>query len=308
MSEQLALHAPEPLEQFERPTNLVHGAVRVAGTKVPVKYTAEFPEIPHYRTIAMIVPGFGAIKRSSRALRHQLASVHGIPTISYDPARTIDAAKNRVSQLLDPQDLHARSIAAIMQDVDQLTEGSYLDDYGKTVIAHSMGGLAATRYVFENPQAVDTLIHISTVGAEGPLGLRLAPRALRELGTDVLPAIASGEFGYHPGLGLKAIQYFTRNPMRTASEIVSCMRSDTRPATEEIRNQGVYLGYIALQDDAFFKIGDARQEIKHYFDEYHELPFKHIAPQTKAPVVADAVAQVLAPHAYTQVSATYYSS
>lgn len=161
------------------------------------------------------------------------------------------------------------------------------------MIAHSMGGLAATRCAVKNPGLVNELIHISTAGAEGPLGLRLVPRAVKEVLGDVLPAIVAGKFGYQPAFGLKTLGYFAQNPTRTVSEIISCMVADTRPATRYLRSNGTPIGYIALEKDIFFTIEAARQKVAHTMDDYQELGLTHIAPQIKAPVVTGAVVDML---------------
>lgn len=289
----------EVLSESSRAFELVHGQAIVPGAKQPVPYSVALPYELQSDTLGIIVPGFGAIKRTSRGLRDAFAN-EGVATVSYDPARVHSSARDLPRHLLNPQELHYETLGAIeshiRHNIAMATNptGKTIIDSKVTLIAHSMGGLPAPEFAIDNHEIMDGVMYIGAIGLEEPLGLKLIYRSKDLAVRDVGPGIIKGRYGHSPSMAKRSLNYFVRNPLRTAAEIVSCTRADRRPQVQKLAQLGVYQAVFCPEDDAFFYPEDSYAAVGDVVDHFEVIEnCNHTGPQTKPEHVARVVGRVI---------------
>lgn len=287
------LRAPTVLEATETaiswgPIEHQHGAIEVVGAKDPIPYTLALPSASQSELITLIVPGYGAFKRTSRGLRDSLAAQEGIATVSYDPARIHGRRRGSLRDLFDPQALHLNTLEAIVDDLK-------VPDGRLVLLAHSMGSLAASDFAARYPDKLAGVVYLGPVGMGSPGPVSMARRGVQELGTDVLPAIAAGRFGYSPAVGKRAIRYFANNPLRTVGEAISCGQPKiVQRRIEYAARLGVRQAVVAFEHDRFFPPDEISQAVSHLVDSVTELKeSQHLAPQREPQRVARLAGQLI---------------
>lgn len=300
------VHFLSPDELSEQASNhnpggnitLLHGYAPVESARTPVPYTLAIPEYPRIAATAVIVPGFCAIKRTSRELRNELA-YQGIPTVSYNPARVHSSRKDWLHHAVNPQRLHYDTLAAVDRDIRlsieqaKVPEGIQISNAKRILIAHSMGNLAAIDFAVDHPMRVDSLVSIGGAGMEEPLGLKLVARTKDVVLRDVAAAALTGKFkGYGLKVATNTIHYVARNPVRTAAEVISCTVADKRQAVERLAELGVRQVVFCPMNDDFFYPEDTIKAVGEAVDYWEIIEnLQHTGPQTQA----RRVAQIISP-------------
>jgi hypothetical protein len=77
--------------------------------------------------------------------------------------------------------------------------------------------------------------------------------------------------------------YYGRNPVRTAGEMVSCLRENNEELTAQVRSNGAYVVYIAGKIDILVP---ETEHIAGMVDKYVLLDAGHLAPQHRSSLVA----------------------
>lgn len=257
-------HVPEP--------TLEHGLVTVDGAEV--EYTREFLE-ETTETLAIIVPGFGGFKRTSRNLRGALASQRE-DVASYDPVRR-EALSNR-DRLFRPQATHKETVRLIHNDIYPSKKA--------VLFAHSMGGLSATEYAHENPDRVSAIVFLGAAGFGSPTLSQLArtrPSSLvGMISQEIVPFVMNGGIDASPRNIMRFIGYYASNPVRTTGEALSCLHHDMRDKVHDLGRLGVSTVYLQFEHDFFVPEADASS-----CDVHDILPGTgHMAPLAKPGRVA----------------------
>lgn len=270
------VHAIHPQEEgvFSTMATL-HGQVRVLGCNV--EFTRESPLDQLIEEKVLIVPGFGGFKRTSRGLRGAFAEA-GYDATSYSPVRR--DRQSRRDQLVYPQQVHVETIRMLSQEI--LEE----PDEKLTLVAHSMGGLAAVGYAKNHPDKVNNLLLVGSAGFHSPRLLQLAsslPRGLAgSLRHEFIPMIRQKAVDATPLNAWRAAYHYLANPTRTAGEAISCISQDVRDDVRELSEQGVRTIFLGLEYDMLVPVPDTA-----VCDESAILPRAgHIAPQVKADRIA----------------------
>lgn len=259
-----------------------HGKVIVEGQ--PVEYTEELATYPS-ATKAIIVPGFGGFKRTSRELRHAVAQ-DGMDGVSYDPLRK--GTRTRRDKLLYPQVTHVSTIRAIHDDlqINEAVRHDHAEAYDLILLAHSMGGLAATDFALEHPDHVDMVVYLGSAGFGSPTINQLAhtsPRAVvGMLQHELVPFVRDRHIDVTPKNVLRVMRYYGSDRWRTAGEAASCLRHDMREKVKELGRQGIQT--VALQFEHDIAVPKADVEACTVSD---TIPGTgHIAPMLKPERVA----------------------
>lgn len=274
-----------------------HGTVFVIGSDKPVEWTASVPEEPRTDSWSLIVPGLGAFKRTSRLFRNAHAQNENVVAVSYGPSR--GSKEDTRDSFWDPQALHVRTMTEIVDAVR--SHGNLADIPGHEqlesapikLIAHSMGGLAASRWAIEHPDDTEAVVLVGAAGLTEPKPLALAARAANVVALDILPGIVRGQFGLSPILARRAWEHFGSNPRQTAAEIVSCLRADLRPELHKLMSLGIARSVISMDDDGFFSPQAQAEAVAHLVDQFEIIAGTHTAPQRRARHVAAAISRVL---------------
>lgn len=233
---------------------------------------------------ALIVPGFGGFKRSSRGLGDALAE-SGCPTIRFEPLRR--DPENRSNDVLRPQVVHRETIGAILSDVrknpdvKKLPGGKRLKFEHIGLVPHSMGGFAATEFADGHRSRVGLIAYLAAAGFGHPTIAELRTSVPKGLGWSLKNEALA--FGLHRNplegariLG-KIAKYYTANPQRSAGEAYSCLSQDVRPIVARLDEQGVKTSYTAFQKDLLVRPDEL---IAEYVDSYAVLDnMGHFAPQ-----------------------------
>ena len=274
-----------------------HGSVHVVGSDEPVHWTASVPEQPRTDTWSLIVPGLGAFKRTSRSFRNAHAQNENVVAVSYGPSR--GSKQDNRDGFWDPQAVHVRTMTEIVDAVRNHTDLPNIPDYEPLegariqLIAHSMGGLAASRWAIENPHDTAGVVFVGAAGLTEPKPLALAARTANVVALDIVPGIVRGQFGLSPILARRAWEHFSSNPKQTAAEIVSCLRADLRPELHKLMSLGIARAVISMDDDGFFSPQDQAEAVAHLVDQFEIIEGTHTAPQRRARHVASAISRVL---------------
>ncbi|MFA5003899.1 MAG: alpha/beta hydrolase family protein [Candidatus Saccharimonadales bacterium] len=231
----------------DAPTVTVHGSVKVCGAKEPVPWTAEFPEESlAYDGLTILIPGFGGIKRVSRAERHANA-VGGRATISYDPARI---SGNIYANVFNSQELHTETAEAVIyavrdviSDKRGIPNASRLDQDRVVVSAHSMGGHPATEIGLRHKSLVEAIIY---KGSAGFGNIEIDPLGLI---TEINGYMRSGKIEPNLRNLYRIMRYYTRTPSRTLGEGVTCLRVDIRDKVAKLGDFGIHTAFLGFEKD-----------------------------------------------------------
>lgn len=274
------------------PSIALHGEVRVPGASRPVEYTAKIPINLQSETVALLVPGFGAFKRTSRRFRDALADQEGVISVSWNPARRPDSKAALLEQALHPQKLHADTIEEVLNDIRRHPDSknteheAVLQEGPVSLIAHSMGGLPAAEWASRNIEQTALVAYTGSIGLSESLNTELIKRSANVLLRDIVPGIIKGEYGREPVLAKRAAEYLLANPLRTAAEMVSCLRADIRAHVQYLAACGVRQTVVCLEKDDYFYWEEARDAVEHLVDSFKVISGKHTAPQRQPLYVA----------------------
>ncbi len=274
-----------------------HGTVHVIGSDKPVEWTASVPEQPRTDSWSLIVPGLGAFKRTSRLFRNAHAQNENVVAVSYGPSR--GSKEDTRDSFWDPQALHVRTMTEIVEavrnhsDLPGIPGHEQLEAARIKLIAHSMGGLAASRWAIEHPDDTEAVVLVGAAGLTEPKPLALAARTAQVVALDIVPGIVSGQFGLSPVMARRAWDHFGSNPRQTAAEIVSCLRADLRPELHKLMSLGIARSVISMDADGFFPPEDQAEAVAHLVDRFEIIAGTHTAPQRRARHVAAAISRVL---------------
>ncbi len=281
--------------EFE--TTTTHGEVVVAGTTV--EYTIESPPEDHivYEGLAIIAPGFGGFKRTSRPLRHEMA-LAGVVSVSYSPVRRDD--HSLWSRLARSQQAHADTITAVASDIaDQDfsdTDVPPVDVTRRVLLPHSMGGLATAQHASDTPHGTtEAIINLAAAGFGSPTIpelLETIPKNLHHaVFKELIPFVMSGKVDVTPQNFWRFLHYYGVNPTRTIGEIYACLSTDVRPTVWQLGRQGVLSAFLAFEHDALIPPHDNLGDTVDY---YEVMPGAgHMAPQLKAKEVAQGVVDTM---------------
>lgn len=285
---------PKPQYDFSRTDAfLVHGAVK-AGSDT-IRWSAQFPQQLRYDGIAMVLPGYGGIKQTSRGLREAMVE-QGVPTVTYEPARRHHGPWWR--GFLHPQQLHVQAIEAITDDLRanpvirrSMPNGSVIDVGRQVLLPHSMGGLAAAYYAERHPDTVEHIVNLAAVGyghptvhdiVRIPLGLAASVRH------EFVRGVMNGNLECSVRNLRDIIRYYVR--LQAVFEAMSCLREDIRPTISRLKDRGKKVGYIAFAHDILVP---PHPEVADGLDHHEVLPGSgHLAPQIKARRVAAAILDI----------------
>lgn len=274
------------------PVTLIHGQVVVG--RNTVLYTVEVPAELSHEGIAVLVPGFGGIKATSRGLRRELAQC-GITTASYEPARNQPAIPSAA------QAVHIATLEAISSDLpknQRLRSTPSVKDIDlnrKILVPHSMGGAAANPYALEHSDEVEEIEYIATVGLGPPTVAQLLKDIPAELIPslihEVAPYLFSKEIDLDAKNLMRILNYFLRHPLRTAIETQSCLSTDLTAGAAELTDRGVVQNYLGFEHDILVPPSD---DIFEHVDRYEVmLRAGHLAFQLKPYLVAKAIVSFL---------------
>jgi hypothetical protein len=281
-----------------KPTKLFHGNIEMGADAV--KWTLEIPEDIIYEGIAIFSPGYLAIKQSSRSIRHALAQ-QGISALTYSPARR-DGESWWVSAE-DPQKIHAETQRAIGKDLRQRSDiknsapnSSRIDLNRKILIAHSMGGLAATRFAQMEPGNIEMIVGLAACGFGHPTLAELATDIpggiLNSLKHELIPAIQRGNIAVNLRNIKDLINYYTH--MRVAFEGISCVFDDVREDVAKLDDKGIPYFYEAYQHDILVR---PDKSVAKYVRS-HEIVANagHLQPQKRPERVAHRIGKLVQAH------------
>lgn len=278
-------------------TITVHGEVFVAGTAV--EYTIESPPEEHlvYEGLAIIAPGFGGFKRTSRPLRHEMAMA-GVVSVSYSPVRRDD--HSIWSRLARSQQAHADTITAVASDIAKQgldnTDVAPVDVTRRVLLPHSMGGLATAQHATDVTHGkTEAIINLAAAGFGSPTVpelLQTVPKNLhRAIFQELIPFIVSGKVDVTPQNFWRFLHYYGVNPARTVGEMYACLSTDVRPTIWQLGRQGVLSAFLAFEHDALIP---PNENLVDTVDYYEVIPKSgHMAPQLKAKEVAKGVTDTL---------------
>jgi hypothetical protein len=281
---------------------LIHGAAPVEGGATTVTYSFSVPEDIAVQTVAIGINGFGAFKRTAREFRNKLAMNEGVPAISYDPLRR-SAPGHKLLHALDPQRLHVNTITAIANHLETRRDlprhvRQLAHEAPYTLIPHSMGELPAVRWLEQDENADKTalIIHLGALGISPLKPREIIRRTTDVLVNDVLPALATNEYGNSPVMVRRAIRYFLSNPAQTAAEIMSCLAADTSQSVRALADMGVPQAIVAMENDDFFYPDEIQTHVGNIVDEIVIIEGRHTAPQRQPTAVAKAVGSIIRRH------------
>ncbi len=292
-------HPPMPEGVFlpieGNPFHVKHGLVEVSGQEI--QYTGAYPEELKYDGVAITIPGFGGFKQTSRPLRTTLAQ-EGVATITYGPARDDDY--NTADRLLNSQELHTKTVEAIIEDLrdnpyvrSEVPNGGKIDFDRIWLLPHSMGNLAAADFAEEHYSQVEAITSLAGVGHGSPtlkqfLNPLFIPKAALAIRHEVLPYLKSGLVDINAANAYRALHYYAKNPTRTIGEAIACLTTDLRPTYERLGELGVKTAFIAFEHDCLIPVN---VQIAENVDQYREVRGTgHLAPMLKsARVVSHAI-------------------
>jgi pimeloyl-ACP methyl ester carboxylesterase len=278
------------------PTHPFHGSVRMGSEDV--QWTLEVPRDLSFDGIAVISPGFLAIKQSSRPPRNALAQ-EGIAALSYSPARS--HSDYWWTTVQDPQKLHADTQKEIARDIRTRIDirggkayGNKIKVDNKIIVAHSMGGLAATKYAQMEPDNVRMIKGLATCGFGHPTLPELAadlPLGMVDgLKSELLPAIMKGNIALSLR-NLRDIVCYLKH-LRVVFEGISCVFEDDRANIAKLRERGITYIYEAYEKDILVR---ADETVAEHVDYHSIIPGAgHLEPQLKPEGVAGRIALDLA--------------
>ena len=283
----------EPTERQH--TDLFSGSVRVGSDDVT--WTLEVPDEQVYDGVAEFVSGFLAVKKSSRAIRRALAQA-GIATLTYSPAREDD--KSWLDQAKDPQELHVETLEVIGEDLALRTDiplstsnNEKLDLQKKLLIAHSMGGLAVTRYALLTPDEIDRIIGLATCGFGRPTAEDIRSITpcdiIQSLRHEIIPAVRSGNLEPSRKILMDTIDYLFHP--RVLFEGLSCVGGDVTADVAKLSKQGVPYHYQAYELDFLVPVDESTAE---HVASYEVVPRAgHMFPQKHPERVAESVRAII---------------
>ncbi len=268
----------------------------VAMREEDLTWTLTVPENLAYDGLAMFVNGYTGIEQSAHAPREGLSS-NGIATLSYSAAR---GGANWLEGVTSPQRVHAigikRLAADVMQRADiktQLPNAKELDFEKLLLVAHSMGGLGASRYAEMEPGHVDAIINLAACGYGHPtlkeLISDLPKGSLPGVWHELIPSLLGGEIK-----ATRRNMHDLRNYIlkrRYPFEGLSCLLEDSRPRVSRLRDLGIFVAYQAYEHDILVRADPAVAE---YVDYHETLPGAgHLAPMRKKMLVGSKVREIL---------------
>jgi hypothetical protein len=253
------------------------------------RWTLEIPEDVRYPGIATFIPGYLGIKQSSRSPRNAAAQ-EGIPTLTYSPSR--DSGESPYDVYRDPQSLHVTTLQAIAADLrsrkDEIRtkhpNGNQINVDRKTLICHSMGGLAAPRYAISESWAVEAIHGLATVGFGHPtlseLAVDIPKGTAGAVKHELLPAMKSGVIEINMRNLRDIFRYYSR--LRVLFEGLSCLGGRVIDDVEYLSDRDIPYHYMAYGRDILVRADSAVSE----FVASHTTleKYGHLAPQAKADI------------------------
>lgn len=304
---QVVSSSSEQTSQTEALTQAVSGSVTVG--REALKWTLEVPQIPIYEGLGIFTPGFGGFKATSRAPRKALAH-EGIASVSYGPVRQCDSSA--VQRLLHSEEAHVATIEAVVDAVKNDDEATKALGYANInpgrlwLILHSMAGKSGVTFATKYPESVEGVTHLSTIGLGSPTIVQL----VRSTPMGIVPAIRHELFPYakageiNPTLGSlwQAIDYYARNPLRTAGEAYTCLRADTRADIVALGQAGIQNDYLGAAHDVLVCPDDS---VARYFNQFARMPGAgHLFPQLKSRAMAHQASRLILGKAFDFSPAT----
>lgn len=269
---------------------------RVISGAGPVEWTLEIPENLAYDGVVHFINGFGATKESSRPFRKAAAQA-GYATVTCETARK--DGQPVTARAFHPQALHLDTIYAVSQGMrahrdgirKNVPNGKTIDLDRKFLAPHSMGGLSATNFASKEPDSVDIIMNLATVGY-GTTTLRNIARNLPNgllpaLKHEIIPAMQNGDLEVSPKHFWSEIKYFLTDTTRPVFEGLSCLRTDVRTEVAVLRSLGKGVLYLAFDHDILVAPDPS---VADYVDIHKIMPNAgHLAPQRKAGKVMEEV-------------------
>jgi len=269
-------------------TVLFSGKVAV-GSDV-VDWKLELPEHLRYPGVVGISPGYLAIENTSRPLREALAQ-QGVATFSYDPARK----DSWWLSMCDPQALHAATQEAIFADLKERTDikngpnGDRLDLERRILLAHSMGGFAATMFAKMQPGTIEFIYGCATTGFGHPtipeLTHDIPLGMISGIKHELLPTLFSGNISVNIKTAKEFINYYRH--MRVVFEGLSCVFQDTREDVALLSDLGIDYHYEAYEHDILVR---ADESVADHVKSHKIIPKAgHLHPQKRPERVAERI-------------------
>ncbi len=278
------------------PYVLGHGKALVRG-KI-VAYTGAFPDALEIDSIAIIVPGLGGRKRTSRRLRNALAEA-GVACISYEPVRDSNAGIQE--NLIDPHLLHAQTIDAILTDIrankqlqSKIPNGNLIDYSSSLLLPHSMGAPPAVGYALDHSTSVDAIIFLQGIGFRSPTPLKLGSSVVKggvkAVIQEGIPFISRDAICFSPiNLARTALHYALR-PDRTLGEVISCFSTNLEEPVRTLGALGVQTVYLKNSDDILVPDPSGLEGSVGHVVDIHGLG--HFAVQVYSQQTAEAIIKI----------------
>lgn len=263
-----------------------------------VRWSFYIPENRVYDGYAVYVPGYFGIHHSSNAPQKELAQ-RGVATLTYSPARV---GSSWWETATDPQALHAQTIHDIGEHLleqcihKEAPDATNLNLEKMMLVAHSMGGLAATRFATLQPGSVDIIYKLAACGYGHPTLPELAidiPRGMVGFIRDeLIPALSSGNIEPTIHNALDALNYLRH--VRALFEARSCLLEDSRPAIQAAREAGITVAYQAYERDMLVRPDIS---VADHVDHHEIVPeFGHLSPISRAGHIAEKITQFIMQH------------
>lgn len=278
-----------------------HGEVAVGLSTT--HYKAYFPEVRTQDGVGYFFHGFGGFLKSSEPYGKALARA-GLANVVVDQSHMSESAWQ---DLTDPQAIHVATAEAVFVDLGhnhqitrEMPEGRVAINERWLISAHSMGGLASTRFAEKHPDEAETLALLKTVGVNKSIIWQViksvADGTALGAGRHELAPFLQGDdidlswknvarVARYAGIGWPIMH--DRRPTRAVGEMVSCLTADTRESLIKIGEQGtkrigVEAGRDALVQFAF--------DFQAYVDKYVRFDkYGHLMPQHRPDLTANAV-------------------
>jgi pimeloyl-ACP methyl ester carboxylesterase len=275
----------EVVQSTETETYRYTDVTKIGGAVV--RYSLETPADTTDDVPVVIIPGFCGIRSAYDQLAHALAE-RGKPAITVQPVRGRLFPASLIPRRPEPVDkLASQAVWGAMRDTKERHGYETFD-----VLAHSMGGLIATRLVEHQADSIRSVTYLASAGLDGDHSPRtMLARTLNGGAEDLLALVKSLKPVSDALASREVLHYVLRNPLRTVREALAV---STCNLTEDVQNVG-YLGVktAALQfaADRYFPLSlveaHSGNAFKH-FEVYGDTLAGHNAQQSDPEGVADA--------------------
>jgi pimeloyl-ACP methyl ester carboxylesterase len=282
---------------FEEPPGSytpVHGSVTVHGAVS--EFTLNVPTELRSSRVMVYINGFGAFKKTMRGIANATAE-RGYANLRCSPIR--GSERGWREDWKDATQVHVNHLEAITDVIADgavlrgVPNGKEIDIANVNLVPHSYGGDTAMRYALENPDKVDNVIMLMTVGMEDPAGLRFLKRFPAFARHELFPFLISRERGLTLRDGKKALNHFFEDPIQTIGEAKACHIADNRLHLQTLRAHGIGTALLSGNKDNLVPADEMEKAAAYMVDVYDRLDVNHLGPQEKPGLVSDAVVNAL---------------